>query len=261
MIAIGIFGARGRMGDALLAEISAVPNATLAGGVEHAGHIDIGQPLKAGSNLVLGDDPAVLATAAGVLIDFSAPAALQRHLDICVAARRPLVIGTTGFEVHHEKAIDAAARQIPVLQSFNMSIGVNVLAGLVAQAAQLLGADWDIEIVEMHHSAKVDAPSGTALLLGRAAAAARGVSLADHADRGRNGITGARVPGHIGFASLRGGTVAGDHQVTFAGASERIELVHRAENRSIFARGAVRAALWLAGQQPGRYAIADMFKL
>ncbi len=259
-ISIGILGARGRMGQGLMAAIAAHPDAILAGGVEHGGHSDIGAPLAPGVALLLGDDAADLAARADVLIDFSVPAALQRHLDICVAAKRPLVVGTTGFEAHHEKAIDAAAAQIALLQSFNMSIGVTVLTGLVAQAAKLLGEEWDIEIVEMHHKRKVDAPSGTALQLGRAAATARGVSLADHADRGRDGITGARAAGHIGFASLRGGSVAGDHQVIFAGESERLELGHRAEDRSIFARGAVRAAVWLSSKRPGRYAMHDMLK-
>jgi 4-hydroxy-tetrahydrodipicolinate reductase len=256
MTKIGLFGARGRMGDVLIAAIAATPQAQFAGGVERAGHPDIGTMLCA--DHVLSEDAHALAITADVLIDFTAPAALQRQLDMCVEASKPMVIGTTGFEAHHESAIIKAAEKIAILQSYNMSIGVNVLAQLVEQAAAKLGAAWDIEIVEMHHNQKVDAPSGTALLLGRAAAAGRDIILANKSERGRDGITGARKSGTIGFASLRGGTVAGDHQVIFAGEHERIELGHRAENRSIFARGAVTAALWLAHQKPGLYAIKDM---
>ncbi|MET0250007.1 MAG: 4-hydroxy-tetrahydrodipicolinate reductase, partial [Sphingobium sp.] len=153
----------------------------------------------------------------------------------------------------HHALIDQAAAHIPVLQTGNTSLGVNLLAALVEQAAAGLGDDWDVEIVEMHHRHKVDAPSGTALLLGEAAARGRGIPLADHSERGRDGITGARQQGAIGFASLRGGSVAGDHQVIFAAEGERIEIGHRAENRAIFARGAIRGALWLKDQPPGRY--------
>ncbi len=261
MIKIGILGARGRMGDALVTAIAERDEAVLAGGVERAGHADMGQPMTAGSALLLGDDVTALAAASTVLIDFSSPVALQKNLDVCVAKKRPLVIGTTGFEPHHFAAMDKAAQKIPLLQSYNMSLGVNVLAALVRQAAEKLGDDWDIEIVEMHHRHKVDAPSGTALLLGRAAAEGRGISLTDHSERGRDGITGARKKGSIGFAALRGGSVAGDHQVIFASDQERIELGHRAENRMIFARGAVKAAIWLASQKRGRYAMKDMLGL
>jgi 4-hydroxy-tetrahydrodipicolinate reductase len=256
MMKIGLFGARGRMGDALIAALSATPDAQFAGGVERIGHPDIGMALMA--NHIVSDDGQALANVADVLIDFTVPAALQRHLDICVEASRAMVIGTTGFEAHHEIALQKAAEKIAILQSYNMSIGVNVLAQLVQQAAAKLGDEWDIEIVEMHHKQKIDAPSGTALLLGRAAAAGRDIILANNSERGRDGITRVRKTGAIGFASLRGGTVAGDHQVIFAGAHERIELGHRAENRSIFARGAVKAALWLASQKPGLYSIKDM---
>lgn len=219
----------------------------LAGGTDR----QAGGELRPG--VVIGADPLALARDSDVLIDFSAPSALASHLDACIATQRPLLIGTTGLEPAHHQLIDAAARDIPVLQTGNTSLGVNLLAALVEQAAAGLGEDWDIEIVEMHHRHKVDAPSGTALLLGEAAARGRGVSLADHSERGRDGITGARRPGAIGFAALRGGSVAGDHQVIFAAEGERIEIGHRAESRMIFARGAVKGAQWLAHQPPGRY--------
>ncbi|HYI63872.1 MAG TPA: 4-hydroxy-tetrahydrodipicolinate reductase [Allosphingosinicella sp.] len=240
MTAIGILGAGGRMGRAIAAALEAEDRASLAGGAD------------------LGDDPAALAARCDVLIDFSAPDALADNLQAAAAASVPIVIGTTGLGESHQAAIEQAARRIAVLQAANMSLGVNLLAYLVRDAAARLGPDWDIEIVEMHHRHKVDAPSGTALLLGAAAAAGRGVELDDASDRGRDGITGARQAGRIGFASLRGGSVAGDHQVIFAGEGERIELGHRAESREIFAQGAVAAALWLAGRPAGRYTMTDV---
>lgn len=243
MTAIGIIGAAGRMGKAIAAEIGA-QGLTLSGGV------DKGE-----------GDLAALVAASDVLIDFSSPVALAGNLDACRAEGKPIVVGTTGLEPEHHALIDQAASAIPVLQTGNTSLGVNLLAALVEQAAARLGEEWDIEIVEMHHRHKVDAPSGTALLLGEAAARGRGVSLADHKASGRDGITGARRAGDIGFAALRGGSVAGDHQVIFAAENERIELGHRAENRAIFARGAVKAALWLAAQQPGRYDMRSVLGL
>jgi 4-hydroxy-tetrahydrodipicolinate reductase len=199
--------------------------------------------------------------AADLLIDFSAPAALAAHLERALAEAKPILIGTTGLSPDHHAAIDAAAARIAVLQAANTSLGVNLLAHLVREAAARLGPDWDIEIVEMHHRQKADAPSGTALLLGAAAAAGRNVELGAVAERGRDGITGPREPGHIGFAALRGGSVAGDHQLIFATEGERLELGHRAESRAIFARGALRAARWLHGKQPGRYTMADVLGL
>ncbi|WP_340264964.1 4-hydroxy-tetrahydrodipicolinate reductase [Sphingobium mellinum] len=246
MSSIGIFGAAGRMGHAI-AQITIESGHTLAGGVDRAGGGEIAPGIG------IGTDPAALARQSDVLIDFSVPAALAAHLDAAVAARKPILIGTTGLEPAHHALIDEAAKAVPVLQTGNTSLGVNLLAALVEQAASRLADDWDIEIVEMHHRHKVDAPSGTALLLGEAAARGRGITLADHSERGRDGITGARVQGAIGFAALRGGSVAGDHQVIFAAEGERIEIGHRAENRVIFARGALRAALWLIGQSAGRY--------
>lgn len=239
---VGIYGSLGRMGQAIVAELGVQ-------GVRHAGGTDS------------RDDPAPLARAADVLVDFSAPSALERHLAAARASRTPIVVGTTGLQAAHHALIDAAAADIAVLQTGNTSLGVTLLAGLVREAAARLGPDWDIEIAEMHHRHKGDAPSGTALLLGAAAAEARGETLGDLAVHDRAGVTGARSEGTIGFASLRGGSVVGDHSVIFAGEGERIELVHRADSRAIFARGAVRAALWLAGQAPGRYTMAQVLGL
>ncbi len=242
MTAIGIIGSKGRMGQALVAAI------------EEAGHSHAGGADQ-------GDDVAALVAASDVLVDFSSPKALQATLDACVAANTPIVIGTTGLEAVHHTAIDEAATKIPVLQTGNTSLGVNMLAALVEQAASKLGDDWDIEIVEMHHRHKVDAPSGTAKLLGEAAARGRGIDLATNSESGRDGITGARAKGAIGFAALRGGSVAGDHTVILASDEERIELTHRAENRMIFARGAVKAAGWLVGQSAGQYGMDGVLGL
>lgn len=246
MTSIGIFGAAGRMGRAI-AQAAAEAGLTVAGGTDRDGSGELAP------GVAITSDPQALAQAADVLIDFSVPAALAANLDACIAANKPLLIGTTGLEAEHHALIDQAAARIPVLQTGNTSLGVNLLAALAEKAAASLGDDWDIEIVEMHHRHKVDAPSGTALLLGEAAAKGRGIALADHSERGRDGITGARAKGAIGFAALRGGSVAGDHQVILATEGERIELGHRAENRSIFARGAIKGASWLAGQPVGRY--------
>ena len=241
MCCFGFIGSEGRMGVALAAAISeAGPR---AGGVDTGGSV---------RDLVRASD---------VLVDFSSPAALEATLDACVAARKPILIGTTGLEERHHFLIDDAARDIAVLQTGNTSLGVTLLAHLVREAAARLDPDWDIEVVEMHHRNKVDAPSGTALLLGQAAAEGRHVDLARCSERGRDGLTGARGHGKIGFASLRGGTVAGDHNVIFAGPEEMITLSHRAENRMIFARGAVRAALWLLHQKPERYTMPQVLGL
>jgi 4-hydroxy-tetrahydrodipicolinate reductase len=194
-------------------------------------------------------------------VDFSAPGALKAHLVAARAAGTPIVIGTTGLKQAHHALIDEAAREIAVLQTGNTSLGVALMARLVREAAERLDVDWDIEIAEMHHRNKVDAPSGTALLLGTAAADGRGVALTEVAINDRAGLTGARAEGTIGIASLRGGSVCGDHQVVFAGDGERIELIHRADNRVIFARGAIRAALWLTGQPAGRYGMGEVLGL
>ncbi|MGH6780591.1 MAG: 4-hydroxy-tetrahydrodipicolinate reductase [Sphingomonadaceae bacterium] len=242
MTKIGIYGSAGRMGQAIMQAIAEA-------GAEYAGGIDAG-----------GDSQA-LARAADVLVDFSVPSALVGNLGAAVAAGTPIVVGTTGLSESDHQNIDDAAQHIAVLQTGNTSLGVTLLSALVKQAAARLGSDWDIEIVEMHHRHKADAPSGTSLLLGQAAAEGRGIDLASHSDRGRDGITGARKAGQIGFAALRGGSVAGDHMVILAGEGERIELGHRAESRAIFAQGAVKAALWLAGKPAGRYKMADVLGL
>jgi 4-hydroxy-tetrahydrodipicolinate reductase len=240
MTAIGIIGSAGRMGQALIDAIRAHSALTLAGGIDQGG------------------DPIALARAADILIDFSSTGALVANIGAAVAAGTPILIGTTGLEDQHHQAIDDAARHVAVLQTGNTSLGVTLLAKLVRDAAAKLGPEWDIEILEMHHRHKVDAPSGTALLLGQAAAAGRGIDLAQSSERGRDGVTGAREPGAIGFASLRGGSVAGDHTVFLAAESERIELTHRAENRIIFASGAIKAAMWLVRQPAGRYAMEQV---
>jgi len=234
MTKIGIIGSKGRMGQAI-ADAIADAGQNLAGGIDQ------------------GEGPGNLVAASDVLVDFSAPAALEATLDACIAAGKPIVIGTTGLEERHHYLIDNAAQDIAVLQTGNTSLGVNMLGFLVREAAKRLGEDWDIEIAEMHHRHKVDAPSGTALLLGEAAAAGRGIDLTSNSERGRDGITGTRKKGAIGFASLRGGSVAGDHSAIFASEGESITLSHRAEERGIFARGAVKAALWLKEQKVGRY--------
>jgi len=240
--AIGIFGSAGRMGQAIAALIPEY-GAVLAGGIDSAG------------------DPLALAHAADVLVDFTVPAALASNLAAARAAGTPILVGTTGFRQDHHEMIREAARTIAVLQTGNTSLGVTLLARLVREAASRLGTDWDIEIVEMHHRAKVDAPSGTALLLAEAAANGRGDLLNDVSVIGRTGLSGDRAEGTIGLASLRGGSVAGDHQVIFAGNGERIELGHRAEDRGIFAQGAIKAALWLAGKPAGQYSMAEVLGL
>ena len=242
MAAIGIIGRDGRMGQAIAAAIESSDH-TLAGGVDR------------------GEDVAGLADRSEVLIDFSAPQALEGNLHAAIGAGIPLLIGTTGLEDAHHNAIDDAARAVPVLQTGNTSLGVTMLAKLVREAAGTLGPAWDIEIVEMHHRRKVDAPSGTAMLLGEAAAKGRGIDLTDNSESGRDGHTGARGEGAIGFASLRGGTVAGEHSVILAGENERIVLGHVAEDRVLFARGALTGAAWLIGKAPARYTMEDVLGL
>ena len=238
----GVIGYKGRMGQALAAAI------------EEAGHT-----LQVGIDE--GGNPGPLAAQCDVMVDFSAPCALQANLGAAKVAGIPILVGTTGLEPEHFVMLADAAKSVPVLQTGNTSLGVTLLAHLVKEAAAKLGPDWDIEVLEMHHRQKVDAPSGTAKLLGEAAAEARGVKLSDAMDSGRHGQTGARREGDIGFATLRGGTVAGEHSVIFAGNEERITLSHSAENRMIFARGAVRGASWLVGRPAGRYTMQDVLGL
>ena len=261
-----VAGASGRMGQMLVKAIAASEGAVLAGALERAGSPalgrDAGELAGVGPlGVAIADDPLTALLDADGVIDFTAPAATVELAGLAAQARIIHVIGTTGLSEGDLARLDAAARHAVIVRSGNMSLGVNLLAGLVKKVAGTLGIDWDIEIVEMHHRMKVDAPSGTALLLGEAAAAGRKVALAAHSVRSRDGHTGAREAGDIGFATLRGGTVVGDHCVVFAGAGERIEITHRAEDRGIFANGAVRAALWGRGKKPGMYSMADVLGL
>lgn len=259
---IVVNGAAGRMGAALVRAIHATPGAVLHAALErpgsHALGRDAGELAGLGPlGIRVGDDPAALAGADAV-IDFSAPTATVALSAQAAQAGVAHVIGTTGLSEADLAALRRAGERIVVVQSGNMSLGVNLLAALVRRVAATLDPDFDIEIVEMHHRMKVDAPSGTALLLGEAAAKGRDVALAETAVRVRDGHTGARKPGDIGFATLRGGTVVGDHSVIFAGPSERLVLSHVAEDRAIFANGAVKAALWAKGRAPGFHSMADV---
>jgi 4-hydroxy-tetrahydrodipicolinate reductase len=261
-----IAGAGGRMGRTLIHAIAVTKGVTLAGAVEAADSAVIGR--DAGEFAGLGpsgvkivSDVAPLLEAADGLIEFTSPAVTLALAELTASAGIVHVIGTTGHSAEQEAAIGKAASRVPIVKSGNMSLGVNLLAALVKRVAQTLDENYDIEILEMHHNKKIDAPSGTALMLGRAAAAGRGINLAAHSVRGRDGMTGARRAIDIGFAALRGGTVVGDHTVIFAGPAERIELTHRAEDRMIFARGALHAALWARGKKPGLYSMADVLEL
>ena len=259
-------GAGGRMGQTLVRLIAETPGVVLAGAIERAGSPAVGQDAArlAGldpNGIIITDDPLTLLTAAEGILDFTAPAATVELATLAAQMRIVHVIGTTGLTADDDAKLRAAARHAVIVRSGNMSLGVNLLAAVVKRVAQALDSDYDIEIVEMHHNRKVDAPSGTALLLGAAAAAGRGINLAEHSDRGRDGITGARKKGEIGFAALRGGTVIGEHTVIFAGEGERIELTHKADNRVLFARGALKAALWANGRKPGLYSMTDVLGL
>ena len=261
-----VVGAAGRMGRTIVRLIEETDGATLSGALEQADSHALGEDagLIAGCQhrgVRVSDDALPLVVDAHGIIDFSTPETSVALAALAAQARIVHVIGTTGFSPGHLAAIEAASQHATIVRSGNMSLGVNLLAGLVRQAAAALGESFDIEIVEMHHRMKVDAPSGTALMLGEAAARGLGAPLAERAIRGRDGMTGAREAGRIGFAALRGGTVVGDHSVVFAGAGERIELTHRAEDRAIFARGALKAALWGRNRKPGEYTMADVLGL
>ena len=261
-----VAGAGGRMGRTVIKAIAETDGVELVGAIEApgAGVIgrDAGELAGLGPNgiMVSADAPALFAKTDG-LIDFTIPAATMVLAEQSAAHGLVHIIGTTGFALEDEKIVASAARQARIVKSGNMSLGVNLLAALVKRVAKTLDDEFDIEILEMHHGKKIDAPSGTALLLGNAAAAGRGIDLARRSVRARDGHTGARKVGDIGFASLRGGTVVGDHSVIFAGPHERIELAHKAEDRMIFARGAIRAALWARSQKPGLYSMADVLGL
>lgn len=258
-----VAGASGRMGCSLIRAILALEGVTLHGAIERDGSEMIGRDAAEIAGLgqngitISGDALATIANADG-LIDFTAPAASVEYAGYTAQARCVHVIGTTGFSEDEEEKLTAAARHATIVKSGNMSLGVNLLAAIARQVAASLDESFDIEVVEMHHRHKVDAPSGTALLLGEAAAQGRKIDLAKHSVRSRDGHTGARKDGDIGFATLRGGSVVGEHSVIFAGQSERIELSHKAESREIFANGAIKAALWAHEQKPGLYSMTDV---
>lgn len=263
---IGIVGCAGRMGRMLIEAVLVSEGAELAGGSEQEGHEAVGRDLgeligQCPCGVVAVADSGTLFAAVDAVIDFSVRDTIAGHAALAERHRTALIVGTTGLEAEHHAALATAGTVVPVVQAANMSVGVNLLLGLTHQVAGVLGVDYDIEIVEMHHRHKVDAPSGTALALGEAAAAGRTVSLADVARRSRDGQVGARPAGEIGFATLRGGDVVGEHTVVFAGDGERIELTHKASSRLVFARGAVRAALWTAGRTPGVYSMRDVLGL
>ena len=260
---IAVMGAAGRMGRELIRAIAATPGCAVSGGTEVPGSAMIGRDLGDLAGLgtlgcaVSGNAAAVI-SGADAILDFTSPKASAAFAGLCAASGTVHVIGSTGFDVTTSAAIEAAAKRTAIIKSGNMSLGITLLAALTRRVAAALGEDYDIEIVEMHHRLKVDAPSGTALLLGDAAASGRGITLAEKSVRSRDGHTGARKSGDIGFATLRGGSVVGDHTVIFAGDGERIELTHRAADRGIFARGAVKAAQWGKGRAPGLYSMADV---
>ena len=261
-----IAGAGGRMGRTLIGAIAATKGVTLAGAIEANGSAVVGRDAGelaglGASGIKIASDAAPLLKSADGLIEFTVPTATRALAELCADAGIVHVIGTTGHSADDEAVIAKAASRAPIVKSGNMSLGVNLLAALAKRVAATLGDDYDVEILEMHHNKKIDAPSGTALMFGRAAAEGRQINLAARSARGRDGMTGARKVGDIGFASLRGGTVVGDHSVIFAGPAERIELTHRAEDRMIFARGALHAALWARGQKPGLYSMADVLGL
>jgi 4-hydroxy-tetrahydrodipicolinate reductase len=261
-----VMGASGRMGRMLTQVIAASDAVRLVGAVERHGHDWIGQDLgeaQGGSpmGVAVTDDPLEAVASAQGVIDFTAPEPTLEIAGLCAQARAVHVIGTTGFTDAQIDALEPAARHCPQIRAGNMSLGVNLLVELTRQVAAALDEAFDIEIVEAHHNLKVDAPSGTALMLGEAAARGRGVSLPQVAERGRDGMTGPRRAGQIGFAAVRGGDIVGEHDVLFAGAGERVVLRHVATDRAIFARGALRAALWGLDKAPGQYDMRDVLGL
>jgi 4-hydroxy-tetrahydrodipicolinate reductase len=261
-----VAGAGGRMGRTLVKAISETPGLMLAGATEGEGSPLLGQDsgVLAGlppNRVIVTSEVRPLALAADGILDFTIPAATVKLAALAADTKLVHIIGTTGMSAADDAIVADAAKKTAIMKSGNMSLGVNLLAVLTKQVAQSLGEEFDIEIVEMHHNKKIDAPSGTALLFGEAAAAGRKIDLKTHSERGRDGHAGARKPGNIGFASLRGGNVAGDHSVIFAGADERIELSHKATDRMIFARGALKAAQWTHGKPPGLYNMLDVLGL
>ncbi|MBM1308958.1 4-hydroxy-tetrahydrodipicolinate reductase [Sulfitobacter mediterraneus] len=263
---VTITGASGRMGQMLIAQVNASGKHHLAGAVERSGHpwvgLDLGEVMGgASTGLMVTDDPLEAIANSQAIIDFTAPAATLEFAALAAQARAVHVIGTTGMSDDEVAALEPASRHAVIVRAGNMSLGVNLLTQLTKRVAAALDEDYDIEVIEAHHNQKVDAPSGTALMLGEAAAEGRGVALNDVADRGRDGITGARKRGDIGFTAIRGGDIVGEHDVMFAAAGERIILRHVASDRSVFARGALKAALWGQGRAPGQYDMLDVLGL
>ena len=263
---MGVVGCGGRMGRMLVAEIAATEGCSVAGGSEAPGsgyvNQDIGELAGIGRiGIPVGETVEKLMRDSDVVLEFTSPAATVEHAALAASHGTAMVIGTTGLSAEQGDSVRQAAHNVPIVWAPNMSLGVNVLLSVVEEVAKRLGSDWDVEIMEMHHRGKVDAPSGTALALGRAVAAGRWVSFEEVEQRARDGITGPRRTGDIGFAALRGGDTTGDHHVIFAGAGERLEFVHRATTRAIYAKGAVRAARWVVGRPPGLYGLKEVLGL
>lgn len=263
---IVVAGVSGRMGRMLVQAVLESPDCRLAGALEREGHAWVGQDLGtamggAALDIAVTDDAVAAIAQAQGLLDFTSPAATVGYAELTAQARAVHVIGTTGLSAEDLQQIKAAARHAPIIRAGNMSLGVNLLVGLTRRVAAALGKDWDIEVVEAHHRHKVDAPSGTALMLGEAAAEGRGAALDQLRVPAREGMTGARRAGSIGFSAIRGGDIVGEHDVIFAGAGERVILRHMATDRAIFARGALRAALWGQDKGPGEYDMADVLGL
>ncbi len=266
MINVTITGSSGRMGRALIESLAASDKARLHGAIDRPDSallgLDAGDFAGVGTrNVRIHGDLSLPLAGSDVVIDFTRPEATMHYLPLCVAAGKSMVIGTTGFSADEKKQIEAAATHIPIVLAANFSVGVNLCLKLLDMAARVLNEGYDIEVIEAHHRHKVDAPSGTALALGNAVANALGRDLKDCAVYGREGITGERDPNTIGFATVRGGDIVGDHTVLFAGIGERVEITHKASSRQTFARGAVHAAAWLAGQKPGLYDMQDVLNL
>jgi 4-hydroxy-tetrahydrodipicolinate reductase len=262
-IRVGIAGCAGRMGQMLLKLLITAPGVLVVGGTERRGSHVLGRDLGALAGgeplgITIGDNPEPLFEQADVVVDFTSPSATAQHATLAAKTGTAHVIGTTGIDSDQMATISRAAQRVPIVMASNMSLGVNLLEQVVEEVARILDTDWDIEIVEMHHRHKVDAPSGTALSLGEAAARGRNVQLRRVSRRGRDGQVGPRVKGEIGFSAIRGGDVVGDHTVLFAADGERIEITHKASNREIFARGAVKAVLWAAGKRAGLYSMKDV---
>ena len=265
-IGIVITGASGRMGQMLIKTVMHSATMHLVGAIEQKGHDWVGREVggamgSASMGVIVTDDAATAISGADAVIDFTIPQATVAFADMAAAAGVAHIIGTTGFAAKHLAQIANSAKKIPIVRAGNMSLGVNLLVNLTKQVAAALDADFDIEIIEAHHNKKIDAPSGTALMLGEAAAEGRNVRLADVRDTKRNGIVGARKQGDIGFVAIRGGDIVGEHDVMFASPTERITLRHVASDRKVFTSGALKAALWAQSQMPGEYDMLDVLGL